>query len=134
MTGETDLKKLIAEMRPILGETPYVFCTIQPEDATRLPFAPLGVFREREGVTIIASERQAKDFSMPFSSSWACITLAVHSSLLAVGFLAAVLGALARAGISVNPVSAYYHDHLFVPWKSRRKAMDALKALSNERE
>jgi len=133
MTGETELKKLIAKMHPVLGEFPYVFCTLKLEDTNRLPFAPFGIFREPEGITLIATERQARDSNLPFESTWACITLTVHSSLLAVGFLAAVLDRLAHAGISVNPVSAYYHDHLFVPWESRRKAMDALEELSHTR-
>ena len=133
MTGETELKKLIAEMRPTLGESAYVFCSVKPEDASRLPFAPLGAFREQEGVTLIITERQARDSNLPFESTWACITLTVQSSLLAVGFLAAVLTRLAQAGISVNPVSAYYHDHLFVPRESRRKAMDVLEELSHTR-
>jgi uncharacterized protein len=133
MTGETELKKLIAEMHPALGESEYVFCSVKPEDADHLPFTPRGIFREPEGNTLIITERQARDSNLPFESTWACITLTVHSSLLAVGFLAAILDRLAQAGISVNPVSAYYHDHLFVPWESRRKAMDALEELSHNR-
>jgi hypothetical protein len=129
VSGETDLNKLIAEMHPALDATPYVFCTVKAKDAGRLPFTPLGTFRETEGVTLIATEKQAKDFLLPFDSTWACITLTVHSSLNAVGFLAAVLKPLAEAGISVNPVSGYYHDHLFVLWECRRKAMDVLEAL-----
>jgi hypothetical protein len=42
------------------------------------------------------------------------ITLTVHSSLAAVGMLAAITQALAAEGISTNVVSAYFHDHLFV--------------------
>ncbi len=131
MAGETNLEKLLAEMRPALGETQYVFCTLPPESADRLPFTPLGMFREKEGVTVIVTQAQALDAKLPFDSTWACITLTVHSALTAVGYLAAVLGCLARAGISVNPVSGFYHDHLFVPWESRRHAMDALEELSH---
>ena len=55
------------------------------------------------------------------------ITLDIHSSLEAVGFLAAILPRLAAAGIGVNPVSAFHHDHLFVP---SDRAEDALAILS----
>ena len=56
------------------------------------------------------------------------ITLAVHSSLEAIGFLAAITAQLADAGISVNAVSAFYHDHLFVP---EHRASEALQLLQN---
>jgi hypothetical protein len=46
-----------------------------------------------------------------------------------VGFLAAITARLAQAGISLNAVSAYYHDHLFVPWENRERAMQILKEL-----
>jgi hypothetical protein len=36
----------------------------------------------------------------------------VHSSLDAVGFMAAVTTRLAKINIGVNPVSGFYHDHL----------------------
>ena len=131
MAGETNLKKLIAEMHPVLGEDPYVFCTIDPESASKAVTNPLCTFQEAEGVTLIVTQEQALNADLPFSSTWACITLTVHSALTAVGFLAAVLNRLAQAGISVNPISAFYHDHLFVPWESRRKAMDVLEAIRN---
>ena len=41
--------------------------------------------------------------------------------------LAAILPRLAAAGIGVNPVSAFHHDHLFVP---SDRAEDALAILS----
>ena len=42
------------------------------------------------------------------------VTLGVHSSLDAVGFMAAVTTWLAKINIGVNPVSGFYHDHLYV--------------------
>ena len=47
--------------------------------------------------------------SQPFASR--LITLTVRSSLEAVGLLAAITARLADAGISVNAVSAFHHDH-----------------------
>jgi hypothetical protein len=52
----------------------------------------------------------------------------VHSSLSAIGFLSVLTSRLAQAHISVNAVSAFYHDHLFVPWESRETAMKVLEA------
>jgi uncharacterized protein len=58
------------------------------------------------------------------------ITLTVHSSLDAVGFLAAITVRLAEAGISVNAVSAFYHDHLFVPDHRADQALSILRDMS----
>ena len=55
--------------------------------------------------------------------------LEIHSSLEAVGFLAAILPPLAAAGIGVNPVSAFHHDHLFVPEQRAAEALAILEAL-----
>ncbi|RVD48425.1 ACT domain-containing protein, partial [Mesorhizobium sp. M2D.F.Ca.ET.140.01.1.1] len=60
------------------------------------------------------------------------ITLNIHSSLEAVGFLAAITTRLAAAGMSVNPVSAFYHDHLFVPAERAEEAMAILAKLVEE--
>lgn len=130
MSGETDLRTLLERMQPELHELPYVFCSVTQDIYRQLPFDPLGAFWEQEGITLIVSQQQAIDNGLPFDTTWACITLRVHSSLLAVGFLALITGRLARAGISVNVVSGYYHDHLFVLWESRWRAMDELKAMS----
>jgi uncharacterized protein len=133
MHGETDLRILIASMKPSLGELPYVFCSVDQATFDALPFMPLGMFHEREGISIIVTQQQAGDSGLAFDASWACITLEIHSSLSAVGFLAVVTTHLARAGISVNPISAFYHDHLFVPWAKKEGALQALIALSRSR-
>jgi hypothetical protein len=58
----------------------------------------------------------------------------VHSSLEAVGFLAAITARLAKAGMGVNPVSAFFHDHLFVPAERAGEAMAMLEALAREND
>jgi uncharacterized protein len=55
--------------------------------------------------------------------------LTVHSSLEAVGFLAAITARLAETGISVNAVSAFYHDHLFVPHDRADEALARLQEM-----
>lgn len=60
------------------------------------------------------------------------ITLEVHSSPEAVGFLAVILPALARAGVGVNPVSDFFHDHLFVPANRAEDTLAILERLAKE--
>ncbi len=106
-----------------------MFCVVRPGDLMYLPFEPLGLFHEDEGTTVIAPLDEADRAELVYDGWWAHITLGVYSPLDAVGFMAAVTSALARAGISVNPVSAFHHDHLFVPWKRREDAMEILKSM-----
>ncbi|RPI21034.1 MAG: ACT domain-containing protein, partial [Acidobacteria bacterium] len=54
--------------------------------------------------------------------------------LEAVGLIAAVSGKLADAGIPTNPVSAFHHDHLFVPAAQAETAVAALKSLGKTTE
>jgi hypothetical protein len=126
------LNKLLKEMKPqARGE--FLICSLPPELlAGELIAGAMGVFKEREGITLIIPE--ASRASLPkhakASKPLVLITLGVNSDLEAVGFLAAVTKALADAGISVNAVSAYFHDHLFVPREKAEKAMDVLATLS----
>jgi hypothetical protein len=60
------------------------------------------------------------------------ITLNIHSSLEAVGFMAKISAKLTEKGIGVNPVSGFWHDHCFVPVGREREAMKALEELVRE--
>lgn len=131
MSGECDLDRLLRYMQPVLDRESYVFLTMADRKDLDLARAAWGAIREDEGLTLIMTCRQAQDSGLPADDRWARITLAVHSDLHAVGFLAAVSHALASRGISLNAVSAYHHDHLFVPWHSREEAMVCLVALAN---
>jgi len=46
--------------------------------------------------------------------------------------MAVIAMRLKDAGISVNPVSGYYHDHLFVPEEKAREAVTILEELAGE--
>lgn len=65
-------------------------------------------------MTSIVEETAALRAGLDASFRCRPITLKVHSSLEAVYLLATVTTRLAAADISVNAVSAFYHDHLFV--------------------
>jgi hypothetical protein len=127
---QLELNRLVREMQPVLHERPYMFCAVRPGGEAGLPFEPIGLFREDEGITVIITAEEAESAGFTCSDQWAHITLQVWSPLEAVGFIAIVASELARAGISVNPVSAFHHDHLFVPWEKREEAMELLERMS----
>lgn len=130
MSGERDLARLLGMMRPELAPDTYVFVTIPPSHSLPAGVQPLMRFGEREGWTCILTETAAMAAGIEGVFRCRMITLTVHSSLEAVGFLAAVTTRLAEAGIGVNPVSGFYHDHLFVPAERAEEAMAALRELA----
>lgn len=120
-------------MRPKLSESQFVFCNVLPDKLSTLKVEPLFVFREEEGVTIIIEKWQADSESLDYDDVWSWIALTVHSSLSAVGFLAAITAKLSENAISVNVASAYFHDHLFVPQEKASLAMQVLADLQERR-
>ncbi len=131
MSEVSNLEELMASMEPEIRERDLVFCTLDWANLPQDPIDPLLLFKEREGFTVIITEKKAKTLNLSYTLTWARIELTVHSSLNAVGFLAGVSRALAENGISVNVVSAFHHDHLFVPSSDAKKALKALKELSS---
>jgi uncharacterized protein len=129
MAGETDLGRLLAGLDPVLHDGEYVFVTL-PDRETPLGARPVFAFEEDEGRTIVLPQAEAEEAGLDgvFPSAW--ITLRIHSSLEAVGMMAAIATALAEAGISSNVVSAFYHDHLFVPSDRARDAVTVLRSLA----
>lgn len=127
MTGERDLSKLLRHMTPQLQPGTFVFCTFPGGELTG-GLTPIATFHEAEGLTAILALDQAQRAGVPYQLESSLITLTIHSSLEAVGFLAAVSAVLARAGIPCNAMSAYYHDHLFVPREKAQRALELLMA------
>ena len=83
-------------------------------------------------MSAIIPRRFADGEGLEYSFVARMIKIGVHSSLDAIGLIAAIAGKLAAAGISVNPVSAYFHDYLFVPAENAHEAMAALAELSSD--
>jgi hypothetical protein len=127
MAGETNLDVLLKSMRPVLKDGEYVFCTLpHPASPDLNALSPMGLFHEDEGLTLILRRERADSVGLAYAGTFRLVTLSVHSSLDAVGFIAAVSTRLAAHGIGVNPVAAYFHDHLFIP---SARAMDAMALL-----
>lgn len=126
--GERDLAVLLRSLDPVLDPCEYVFATA----GASVPEA-ICTFREAEGTTLILPREAAERLGMPYTYPCRRITLTVHSSLEAVGLFAAVAACLAETGISVNAVSGYYHDHLFVRTEDAARAVAALEELRTGR-
>lgn len=123
--GETDLHTLLQAINPVRVPGEYVFCTL-PDKQWVLALPWINLFREEEGITVILKREDAEYHALEYHFVAAWITLNVHSALEAVGFIAAISAKLADAGISCNPVSAFYHDHLFVPIADAERVLELL--------
>ena len=132
MPGEGNLKTLLQNMTPEMHEGVFVFCSMPEDKEIPAALKLMLIFRELEGTTIVVRREEAERASFPHQFASRLITLTVHSSLEAVGFLAAITGRLAEAGISVNAVSAFYHDHLFVPEHRAEEALHHLQNVSKQ--
>lgn len=131
MSGETNLNILLASMRPKLNEDVFVFVTTsEPYDAEALK--PCLRFEEEEGATLIVKRAVAETHGLDYEFPCRMITLSVHSSLEAVGFMAAIATHLAKVSMGVNPVSGFYHDHLFVPADRAEEALAELNRLAED--
>lgn len=143
MSGEEELNTLLKFMSPTLSEGTYIFGHIPMDSETASSQTCLQdlinkkqismIFWEKEGWSLIVPEKEiATEFDIKPVFRCKKITLNVHSSLDAVGFLAAITTRLTQLRIGVNPVSGYFHDHLFVPVGKEDAVMEALGKMVEE--
>lgn len=121
MTGERDLKRLLASLEVVQHDGVWEFVTGSQEGVA----GAIMQFREREGWTHIVPAHRSAGAEARFV--W--LELAVHSDLNAVGFLAAISNTLTKAGVPCNAIAAFHHDHVFVPENKAEAAIAALEAL-----
>lgn len=135
MSGETNLKALLKTLVPKLIDGVYVFVTVAEHDVPQ-NLVPRMMFREaangQKAVTLIILKSEAEAHGLAFEFPSRMITLDVHSSLEAVGFMAAIATELARENMGVNPVSGFYHDHLFVPDGREQDALKVLERIAEQ--
>jgi hypothetical protein len=134
MNGSKDLNFLLENMTPEIVPGEYVFTTTDEETLKALSGSFLLTFREKEAITVILRKETADIHTLSYEQTWGFITLSVHSDLSAIGFLAEITRVLAKEHLSVNVVSAYHHDHLFVPFNKTDEALRILIELSRTRE
>ncbi len=129
MSGEQDLDALLRSMSAELVDGVHVFVTLNTDNVPA-GLCPRMVFQEAEGTTLILRKDEADAAGLTCEFPCRMITLNVHSSLEAVGFIARIAAELAKAGMGVNPVSGFYHDHLFVPDGREAEAMEILAGMA----
>ncbi|GHE08302.1 ACT domain-containing protein [Streptomyces alanosinicus] len=130
MTGETDLRTLLDDMRPELNPGRYVFT--MAEGGVPSGVTPVVMVAEQEGLTLVVPQAEADSAGMAYDYVAGWITLRVHSAPAAVGLTAAVSRALADADLSCNVVAGFHHDHLFVPHEHTERAMEVLRRLARD--
>ena len=130
MAGELNLQTLLASMQAELVDGVYVFATL-PDRQLPQGLSPRMMFQEAEGTTLILLQTEADAHGLAYEFPSRMITLNIHSSLDAVGFMARIASALAEHGMGVNPVAGFYHDHIFVPLGREQDALTVLRELSS---
>jgi predicted N-acetyltransferase YhbS len=128
MTGEKDLRTLLAAMHPVLRDGEFVY-VLWPHGKA-LAGGIAAAVREAEGLTVVLPRTEADRLGLPYDFVGAWITLEVHSSLAAVGLTAAVGAALTEAKISCNVLAGFHHDHLLVPVADMERALEVLHELA----
>ena len=126
-----DLDRLLREMNPELVRGNFVFLSVSEESFSKIREKVIFYFLEKEGISVVLEKNFALRGGFELEEVWSMITLNVNSDLTAVGFLARITNILAENNISVNAVSAYHHDHLFVLDADAKKTMDLLRSFSN---
>src|SRR6266536_3447117 len=111
--GETSLNTLLSSLTTVLHPTTFVFINLPPSTTPPSTLFTQMLFHELEGLTIITTLESATSHNLQYTFPSRMITLNVHSSLEAIGFIAAVSEKLTEKGIGVNPVSGFFHDHCF---------------------
>ena len=129
MAGETNLDTLLKTMTGTLVDGVFVFVTV-PDGNVPQSVTPRMVFQESEGTTLILLRAQAEAAGLPFEFPSRMITLNVHSSLEAVGFMARIATDLAAQDMGVNPVAGFFHDHIFVPDGREQDALRVLEEIA----
>ena len=127
MTGQTNLSDVLQSLQVSCDNVEYGFATVKHQPAPDSQI--LGTFRENEGITIVGAKEYFEKNHIPYEGPYVKLTIEIHTSLELVGLTAAIADKLAKNNISANVVAAYFHDHIFVPFGLRKKAIDAINSL-----
>jgi hypothetical protein len=115
----------LRSLNPQLNEGKYVFSSVL--DIHKIPrTVSIMEFQEEEGTTVILSQEDADRLGLEYNYVAAWITLKANTALDAVGITATFARLLADHEISCNVVAGFHHDHIFVPYVDRLRAIQLL--------
>jgi hypothetical protein len=131
MPGQTKLPQVLSSLRVSCDGVKYGFASV---GVTAIAHSEriLGTFQESEGLTLIAREEYFKDQGMAHEGPFAKLTIEVHTSLELVGLTSILATQLANHEIPANVIAAFYHDHIFVPYAVRAKALGVIEQLGQD--
>ena len=128
MSGQTNLSEALKSLQVSCDNIEYGFASVKNKP-TNFDKGVLGTFEEEEGLTIIATKEYFETNGIKYEGPYAKLTIDVHTSLELVGFTAVLAKKLAENQISANVVAGYFHDHIFVQYSLRQKAIYPLNNL-----
>ncbi|PZR15456.1 MAG: hypothetical protein DI536_08380 [Archangium gephyra] len=128
--GEKNLATLLKSMQPVFLEGNWSFVTVPNGKPMPPGLNPMATFREPEGMSLLLDDADVAKSGLVAAFHCKGISLNVNSSLYAIGFLAAISEVLARQAMSINIISAFNRDYLFVPVARADEALQTLKKLA----
>lgn len=131
MSGLTDLKDTLDSLKVSCDEIEYGFASI-PDDSVISRDKVLATFQENGRLAVIAPKEYLDSKEIENEGPYAKLTIDVHTSLELVGLTAVMATKLAKNGISANVVAAFYHDHVFVQYNLRQRAIELLESMKDD--
>ena len=128
MTGQTNLSEVLKSMQVSCDNIEYGFASVKDKQVN-FDEQVLGTFKENEGLTVIAQKEYLETNNIQYEGPYAKLTIEIHTSLELVGLTAVLAKKLAENQISANVVAGYFHDHIFVQYAVRQKAIEAINNL-----
>src|SRR5665213_1409247 len=130
MSGITDLKETLDSIKVICDNIEYGFASLEDESIIDRDKV-LATLHEDGRLAVIAPLPYLKEKGIDAEGPYAKLTIDVHTSLELVGLTAIMATKLSENGISANVVAAFYHDHVFVQYNLKDKAIQLLESLKS---
>jgi hypothetical protein len=124
--ARSDLTSFFAALRIERRPGTYTYVAV---DETAMGAGVDALIREAEGVTAVVTVDEGRTRGWVVGIELVWLTVAVETSLDAVGITAALSGALAEQGIAANVLAALHHDHVLVPVAEAERAVAILEGL-----